>query len=102
MKVVIADAAEIDLEKIGDDIAMGSPRRALTFTNELRASCEALSEMPRAFPVAPMLPRSNIRRRVHGNYLIFFRIGVDRIDVIRILHGAMNYAEILLGDDITG
>ena len=32
-----------------------------------------------------------IRRRVHGNYLIFYKVARDRIAVIRILHGAMDY-----------
>jgi len=40
-----------------------------------------------------------IRRVVHGNYLIFYHVGVHRIDVMGILHGAMDYEEILYSTD---
>ena len=36
-----------------------------------------------------------IRRRVHGNYLIFYRLRGDLIEVIHILHGAMDYGALL-------
>ena len=42
-------------------------------------------------PPVPGHHKSGIRRRVHGNYLIFYKVGRDRIVVIRILHGAMDY-----------
>jgi toxin ParE1/3/4 len=40
-----------------------------------------------------LVPRhegAGIRRRPHGNYLIFYRIGVDRIEVVHVLHGAQD------------
>ena len=40
-----------------------------------------------------------IRRVVHGNYLIFYHVGVHQIDVMRILHGAMDYEAILYSKD---
>jgi toxin ParE1/3/4 len=49
MKVTIAEAAETDLERIGDSIARDLPRRAVSFIAELRESCESLGSMPR-FP----------------------------------------------------
>jgi toxin ParE1/3/4 len=36
-----------------------------------------------------------VRRRVHKNYLIFYRIGIDTFDVLHVLHGALNYAALL-------
>jgi toxin ParE1/3/4 len=50
MKVLITDAAEDDLEAIGDWIAQDNPARALTFVRELRLSCETLAEAPTALP----------------------------------------------------
>jgi len=38
---------------------------------------------------------TNIRRVVHGNYLIFYRVNTESIEVIHILHGAMNFDAIL-------
>jgi toxin ParE1/3/4 len=39
-----------------------------------------------------------IRRRVHGNYLIFYRIAEAGVEVLRILHGAQDYERALFGE----
>jgi plasmid stabilization system protein ParE len=96
VNVVITDEAALDLERIGDAIAVDNPGRAIAFVRELRVSCESLGEFPKAYPLVPRYEDSGVRRRVHGNYLIFYRIGADRIDVLHVLHGAMDYALILV------
>ncbi len=98
MIVVITNEATRDLEQIADAIALNSPARAVTFVRELRVSCESLGEFPRAYPLVPRYEDSGVRRRVHGNYLIFYRIGVETIDVLHVLHGAMEYAPLLFPD----
>ena len=95
MIVPISAEAEADLESIGDDIARDNPTRAVSFVQELRAKCMDLSDMPDAFPLVPRYEHRGIRRRVHENYLIFYRGQNDRIVVIHVLHGAMDYAPIL-------
>ena len=95
MMVHISAEAEADLESIGDYIARDNPMRAVSFVQELRAKCVDLSGMPDAFPLVPRYQRRGIRRRVHGNCLILYRIQNDRIVVIHVLHGAMDYAPIL-------
>lgn len=51
--------------------------------------------MPHAF-VELRLPRlTGVRRRPFGNYLIFYRIEDSTVQVMRILHGARDYARIL-------
>jgi toxin ParE1/3/4 len=54
-------------------------------------SGKAASLSAPAFPLVPGHHKSGIRRRVHGNYLIFYKVARDRIVVIRVLHGAMDY-----------
>ena len=98
MIVVLTDQAETDLEEIGDWIARDDPRRALTFVAEIRETCERLAESPRAFPVVPQHGNRGIRRRVFRNYLIFYREQPERVDVLRILHGARDYEPILVPD----
>ena len=98
MKVVIGRAAEADLEAVADWIAQDSPRRALSFVIELRDACMALGYAPRAFPLVPRYGTHGIRRRVHGNYLIFYRIDPDQITIIHILHGARDYELLLFPD----
>jgi toxin ParE1/3/4 len=99
MKVEISAEAERDLEAIGDYIARDNPVRAVSFLRELRAKCLALAELPQGFPLVRRYEYLGIRSRVHGNYLIFYRAESERVIVLHILHGAMDYASILFADD---
>ena len=54
--------------------------------------------MPRAFSLVPRHEKYGIRRRVFGNYLIFYRIDAEQITVLHILHGAMDYASLPFPD----
>lgn len=85
-----------DLEAIGDHIALDNPERAITFVQELRDKCLGLSALPRAFPLVPQYEALGIRKRTHGNYLIFYRVDEDQISVLHILNGAMDYGDRLL------
>ena len=51
--------------------------------------------MPNRFPVARDGPRGSIRKRVHGDYLIFYAVEDDYVEVARIIHGARDWLEIL-------
>jgi plasmid stabilization system protein ParE len=95
MIVLLADAAARDLEAIGDYIARDNPQRAVSFIRELREDCLGLAAFPERFPLVPRYEAQRIRRRVHGNYLIFYRVEADRIEVIHILNSAQDYEAIL-------
>src|SRR5258708_6120114 len=95
MIVVITAAAEADLEAIGDWVAQDTPQRALTFVGELRQRCESLSQMPFGYSVVPRYEHLGIRRRVSRDYLIFYRISGDTVEVLHVLHGARDYEPIL-------
>jgi plasmid stabilization system protein ParE len=99
MIVTITEAAERDLEGIGDWIAQGNPNRAVTFVLELRRRCLALADAPRAYPLLPHHERTGVRRRVYNNYLIFYRIVDESIEVLRVIHGARDYEPILFPDN---
>jgi toxin ParE1/3/4 len=96
MIVVITSAAEGDLQSIGDWIAEDNPTRALTFVQELRRRCESLIDAPRTYSLVPRYEHLGIRRRVYRDYLIFYRIVGDTIEVLHVLHGARNYGSTLL------
>lgn len=98
MIVIITDEAEADLEHIADHIAEDSPLRALSFTRELRDCCERLADMPESFPLVPRYEHTGVRRRVYGSYLIFYRVAIDTVEVIHVLHGAMNYEPLLFSE----
>lgn len=99
MQVVLTEAAMADLIGIGRDIAQDNPVRAATFVDELYESCQRLAGTPRAYPLLPKWEASGVRRRVHDNYLIFYRIRDDVIEVIHVLHGARDYERILFPGD---
>lgn len=98
MKVQITAEAEADLESIADYIARDNPARALSFVRELYQLCLEIADMPQAWPVVPRYEHHDVRRRIHGRYLIFYRIGTDRITILHILNGAMNVEAILFPD----
>lgn len=98
MIVVLTKEARADLERIGDYIAIDNPVRADTFVWELTNRCLALADMPRAFPLVPRYEHTGVRRRPHGDYLIFYRVGADTVDILHILNGAQNYEAILFPD----
>ena len=95
MRLVFTDEARIDLIRIGDLIARDSPRRALSFVEELEAHCLRIPGMALAYPLLPRHEHAGFRRVVHGNYLIFYRIAGDAVEILHILHGAQDYDEIL-------
>jgi plasmid stabilization system protein ParE len=50
VKVVITEAAKLDLIGIGDYIGPHNPERAASFVEELLDHCQALAELPRRHP----------------------------------------------------
>lgn len=96
MKVYLSAEAETDLERIGDYIAQDNPTRALSFVRELRTKCLGLADFPQRFALVPGYESHHIRHRVHGNYVIFYRLDTDdRVIVIHILHGATDFAALI-------
>jgi toxin ParE1/3/4 len=98
MIVVISDAAEADLRAIGDWIAADSAERALGFLTELRQCCQTLASTPRRYPVVSRYASLKIRRRAYRDYLIFYRISKNAVEILHVLHGARDYESILDSD----
>ncbi|MDB5524676.1 MAG: putative plasmid stabilization protein [Rhizobium sp.] len=99
MIVVMTDEADADFERIGDTIAEDNPRRSSSFVRELVQRCERLADMPRRFSLLPGHEHTNIRRLVHGEYLIFYRVDPDAVYILRILNGAMDYEQVLFPEE---
>ncbi|WP_370677687.1 type II toxin-antitoxin system RelE/ParE family toxin [Pleomorphomonas sp. PLEO] len=98
MIVVITGEAEANLEQIGDWIAEDNPLRAVTFVQTLRDKCLALAEVPLGFPLEPRYELSGIRRRPFRDYLIFYRVRGDALEILHVLHAAQDYERILFPD----
>lgn len=98
MRVVISEAAEAELEKIGDHIAKDNPRRAVTFVDELQEAALSLAEYPEAYQLISRYERYGYRRRPYGLYVIIYSIEADHLAVAHFLHGAQDYQSILFPD----
>ena len=86
-------------EDIGDWIAANNPARAATFVGELRQACLQIGLRPNVYPVLEHRKSDGLRRRVHGNYLVFCRVTETVMEIVHILHGARDYASIVFPDD---
>lgn len=87
MKVVFSPRSEEDLEEVADFIARDSPQSAIRFIAEIRATCEKLADAPLGYELQPQLD-PDIRRAVHGRYLIFYSTPPGEVRIERILHSA--------------
>ena len=97
MRVVITAAAKAYLLAIRRTIETDNPTWALSFVEELLDRCLALADTPRAYPLVPRYERYGIRRCVHGNDLIFYRLQPEQIEVIHVLQGARDIEALLFG-----
>lgn len=95
MIVTISAEAERDLEELGDYIARDNCDRAISYISELRTKCLSLADLPQGFPLVPRYETKGIRRRVDGSHLIFYRVELEEIVVLHVVHGAQSYGEIL-------
>lgn len=99
MKVVVSQNAADDLEEIADWIARDNPERARSFVAELVKSGKSIGRAPRSYPLVDKARDPNLRRRIHRSYLTFFDIGPDAVEILHVVHGARDYAQIVFGDD---
>ena len=99
MKVRLTAAARADLEEIGDWIARDDPIRALSSTRELQGRCLSLTRLPARFPIVLEVKGGGLRTLSHHGYAIFYLVTADGVDVLRIVHGARDWAA-LFGDPV--
>jgi toxin ParE1/3/4 len=95
MRLLFSAEARADPMRIGDYISQDSPVRAESFIDELEGRCKALLAAPLAYPLAPRYESSGVHRMVHGNYLVFYRVGPDVVTILHVLSGAMNVDALL-------
>jgi toxin ParE1/3/4 len=60
---------------------------------------EAIGDMPRAFSLIPRLEHRGIRRRTFGQYLIFYWIEAESVQILHVAQGARDYIRPLFSDE---
>jgi toxin ParE1/3/4 len=97
--VILSNEAWQDLDRIGATVAEHNRRHAMILIDDLLRACRALESMPLRYPLIARREDRPIRRRPHGNYLIFYLVTKETVQIIRILHAAMDYDAILFPTD---
>ncbi len=94
MKYKISDEAQRDLFGIGQHIAQDNPARALSFIDEMTAKFRLMAERPLSFPAREEW-HSDLRSALHRPYVIVFRVADDRVEIVRVFHGARDIPNLL-------
>ncbi len=95
MSVRFTPLALHDLDTAGDWIARDDPNRARSFTKELRQKAIDIGQQPGIYPLAPFFGRREVRRRLHRGYLIFYDVTGGGVRILRVLHGARDYRNLI-------
>lgn len=98
MSVIWSPESRGELAEIRKYIAGDNRQRAISFVMEITAAGEAIGDVPKAFPLVPREHRG-IRKRVHGQYLIFYRLEGQDVHILHIAHGARDYIRALFAEN---
>ncbi len=83
-------AASDHLDAIFNYIARDSSGYAKRIVDRLTRRSLQISEHPFSGRKVPEYDSETVREVIEGSYRIIYRIGEDRVDVLAVLHGAMN------------
>ncbi|MBN9551268.1 MAG: type II toxin-antitoxin system RelE/ParE family toxin [Alphaproteobacteria bacterium] len=94
MTLRLRPEAEVDIEAIALYIAEDSPSAALRWYGEMFTHCQRLAEMPGTGVARPEV-RADLRTFPVGNYLILYRQIEGGAEIVRVIHGARRWQELL-------
>jgi len=95
MKVHWTETAEAHLDAIYAYIAQDSEAYALRTVDRITKRSQQIGEYPLSGRKVPEYELDQIREVFSGPYRIIYHIKADQVDVISVIHGAMN---VLQGD----
>lgn len=92
-RVILLPRAKRDIYKIWHDISLQSPVAADRFVDKLDRRVLSLIEFPnRGAPRDDL--RKGLRMLVEGNHLIFYRVRGLKVEIVRVVHGAMDLPKV--------
>ncbi|WP_127091651.1 type II toxin-antitoxin system RelE/ParE family toxin [Aquabacter cavernae] len=86
--------AEADIEAITLYIAEDNPSAALRWYEELQRHCQRIGDMPGIGVARPQV-RPDLRSLPVGNYLILYRQVDEGAEIVRVVHGARQWEDLL-------
>ena len=90
MKVHWTDTAEGHLDAIYAYIALDSPEYAKHMVDRLTRRSQQIADFPLSGRRVPEYDMDQIREVIEGPYRIIYHIKPDQIDVVAVIHGAMD------------
>lgn len=90
MKVHWTDTAEGHLDAIYAHIAQDSPEYAKRMVDRLTRRSQQIAEFPLSGRRVPEYDVNQIREVIEGSLRIIYYIKADQIDVLAVIHGAMD------------
>lgn len=90
MKVHWTDTAEEHLDAIYAHIALDSPTYAKRMVDRLTRRSQQIAGFPLSGRRVPEYDMDQIREVIEGPYRIIYHTKPDQIDVLAVIHGAMN------------
>jgi plasmid stabilization system protein ParE len=94
-RYVLSPRAHEDLRELRDYIAQDNPTAARRVLNELREAMRRLAQMPELGHVREDLADETLRFWPVRSYLIIYRPDAKPIQVVRVLSGYRDIAELL-------
>lgn len=87
-EVVWTESATADLESIVEYVFRDSEFYAAAITRELVAAASSLTTLAARGRNVPEYQNPNIRELIVRRYRLIYRIAANRVEVLRIVHGA--------------
>ncbi len=97
-RIHFSDQARADLGEIWDYLAERSEKTADQKLDRIKATCQLFVDTPELGRRREEF-RAGLRSFPIDSYLIFYRVGIERVDILRVLHGARNLEDLLSSDD---
>ncbi|NTV66379.1 MAG: type II toxin-antitoxin system RelE/ParE family toxin [Chlorobaculum sp.] len=90
MRVHWTNTAEGHLDAIYAHIALDSPEYARRMVDRFTRKSAQISEFPYSGRKVPEYDAEHIREIIEGPFRIIYLINADQIDVLAVIHAAMN------------
>jgi len=90
LPVIWNTQAQNDVDDIFEYISLRNRAAAERLADEIEASTEILSQHPHLHRLSKRLPGCR-EITVHSNYIVIYRVEIDCVRVVRVVHGSRIY-----------
>jgi toxin ParE1/3/4 len=94
MRLSITRLAQSDIDAVHDYIAIDKPSAAIRWVQRMRDEFKYLAKNPGAGESREDV-RPDLRSYTVGSYVVYFRIGKDALEIVRVLHGRRDVGMLL-------